>query len=68
MFILWFKERQAKFKETQLILTDLRSPMQLLKNRITDHGITPTYRLLKKSTSGQQLIYNYSCTLFGMYG
>jgi len=62
------KENQFKFKETQLILSDLRSPMELLKNRIVDHGIIPIYRFLRRNTSGQQFVYNYSCTLFGMYG
>lgn len=62
------KENQFKFKETQLILSDLRSPMELLRNRIVDHGIFPIYRFLRRNTSGQQFIYNYSCTLFGMYG
>ncbi|XP_060860647.1 uncharacterized protein LOC132938013 [Metopolophium dirhodum] len=60
-------ENQFKFKESQLILSDLRSPMELLRNRIVDHGIIPIYRFLKRNTSGQQFIYNYSCTLFGMY-
>ncbi|XP_026811147.1 uncharacterized protein LOC113552468 [Rhopalosiphum maidis] len=60
-------ENQLKFKETELILYDLRSPTELLNNRIVDHGITPTYRLLRRNTSGQQFIYNYSCSLFGMY-
>ncbi|XP_060836126.1 uncharacterized protein LOC132918714 [Rhopalosiphum padi] len=60
-------ERRAKFKETELILYDLRSPTELLNNRIVDHGITPTYRFLTRNTSGQQFIYNYSCSLFGMY-
>ncbi|XP_025204345.1 uncharacterized protein LOC112601121 [Melanaphis sacchari] len=60
-------EHKFKFKETELILSDLRSPMELLKNRIVDHGITPTYRFLRRNTSGQQFIYNYSCSLFGMY-
>ncbi|KAL4121722.1 hypothetical protein QTP88_014178 [Uroleucon formosanum] len=60
-------ENQFKFKETQLILSDLRSPMELLRNRIVDHGIFPIYRFLRRNTSGQQFIYNYSCTLFGMY-
>lgn len=62
------KEWDLIFKESQLNLTDLRSPIELLNNRIVHHGITPTYRLLKKNTSGQQLIYSYSCSLYGMYG
>lgn len=62
------EERQYKFKETHFILTDLRTFMELLKSRIVDHGISPTYRFLKRNTSGQHIIYNYSCTLFGMYG
>ncbi|XP_029342590.1 uncharacterized protein LOC100572224 [Acyrthosiphon pisum] len=60
-------ENQLKFKETQLILSDLRSPMELLRNRIVDHGIIPIYRFLRRNTSGQQFVYSYSCTLFGMY-
>lgn len=40
----------------------------MLKSSIVDHGITPTYRFLGKSSSGPELIFNYSCTLFGMYG
>lgn len=63
-----FKEWDLKFKESKLIITDLRSPMELLMNRIVDHGITPTYRFLNRSTTGQQFLYNYSCSLFGMYG
>jgi hypothetical protein len=68
IIIFIVQERQSKFKETELILYDLRSPTELLNNRIVDHGITPTYRLLRRNTSGQQFIYNYSCSLFGMYG
>lgn len=68
IIIFIVKERRAKFKETELILYDLRSPTELLNNRIVDHGITPTYRFLTRNTSGQQFIYNYSCSLFGMYG
>ncbi|XP_027850503.2 uncharacterized protein LOC114129852 [Aphis gossypii] len=60
-------ERKFTFKETELILPDLRSPMELLNSRIVDHGIRPTYRFLRRNTSGQQFIYNYSCSLFGMY-
>ncbi|VVC24589.1 Nose resistant-to-fluoxetine protein, N-terminal,Double-stranded RNA-binding [Cinara cedri] len=61
-------EWDQKFKESQLIITDLRSPMEILINRIVDHGITPTYRFLTKiSIPEQQFIYNYSCSLFGMY-
>lgn len=67
--LVWcIKERISKFKETQLILTDLRSPMELLASRIVDHGIAPTYRLLGINTSGGLTSYRYSCSLFGMYG
>lgn len=67
-YLYCVKENQFKFKETELILSDLRSPMELLNNRIVDHGIGPIYRFLKRNTSGEQFIYHYSCTLFGMYG
>ncbi|XP_050444009.1 uncharacterized protein LOC126847673 [Adelges cooleyi] len=60
-------EREQKFKETELILADLRSPMDILQSRIIDPGITPIYRLLTTDMSRRQIIYNYSCTLFGMY-
>ncbi|XP_050527830.1 uncharacterized protein LOC126897926 [Daktulosphaira vitifoliae] len=60
-------ERQQKFKETKLILADLRSPMDILRSKIKDRGITPIYRLLTTDISNPNIIYNYSCTLFGMY-
>lgn len=62
------KEHQFKFKETELIITDSRTPIELLKSRIVDHGIYPTYRLLRKNISGQKFVYHYACSLFGLYG
>lgn len=65
--VFLFKERKFKYKEAELILSDLRTAVELLKSRIVDHGISPTYRLMIDK-SGQKSVYRYSCSLFGLYG
>lgn len=62
------KEHRFKIKEAELIITDLRTPVELLKSRIVDYGISPTYRFTNKNKTGQNSIYQYSCSLFGLYG
>lgn len=62
------KEHKFKVKEAELIITDLRTPVELLKSRIVDHGISPTYRLVSKNEPGQKSTFQYSCSLFGLYG
>lgn len=59
---------QIQIKDKKVVLSDQRSSMELLRSRIVDHGVAPIYRLLGRTTSGQKFLYNYSCTLFGMYG
>ncbi|XP_025425462.1 uncharacterized protein LOC112694257 [Sipha flava] len=56
-----------QLKDKSAMVSDLRSSIELLRSKIVNHGITPVYRLLGKVACDLRFIYNYSCTLFGMY-
>lgn len=44
------------------------SPMDILNSRIVDSDVKPTYRITGTDVTSYKTIYNYSCTLYGLYG
>ncbi|VVC38277.1 Double-stranded RNA-binding domain [Cinara cedri] len=45
----------------------LGSPLDILNGRIIDPEIKPTYRIIGTDVTSYKTIYNYSCTLYGLY-
>ncbi|XP_026806993.1 uncharacterized protein LOC113549738 isoform X2 [Rhopalosiphum maidis] len=52
-------------KEASSILC--RSPFDILNDRIVDSDVKPTYRIIGTDVVSYKTIYNYSCTLYGLY-
>lgn len=46
----------------------LWSPFDILNDRIVDSDVKPTYRIIGTDVVSYKTIYNYSCTLYGLYG
>ncbi|KAF0767882.1 DRBM domain-containing protein [Aphis craccivora] len=45
----------------------LWSPFDILNDRIVDSDVKPTYRIIGTDVVSYKTIYNYSCTLYGLY-
>lgn len=46
----------------------LWSPFEILNGRIVDSDVKPTYRIIGTDVTSYKTVYNYSCTLYGLYG
>jgi len=46
----------------------LWSPFEILNGRIIDSDVKPTYRIIGTDVTSYKTVYNYSCTLYGLYG
>jgi len=46
----------------------LWSPFEILNSRIVDSDVKPTYRIIGTDVTSYKTVYNYSCTLYGLYG
>eukprot|EP00102_Acyrthosiphon_pisum_P022408 XP_016659618.1 PREDICTED: uncharacterized protein LOC107883658 [Acyrthosiphon pisum] len=45
----------------------LWSPFEILNGRIVDSDVKPTYRIIGTDVTSYKTVYNYSCTLYGLY-
>ncbi|XP_050436546.1 uncharacterized protein LOC126843213 [Adelges cooleyi] len=45
----------------------LGSPVDILNSRIIEPEVKPTYRIIGTDVTSYKTVYNYSCTLYGLY-
>lgn len=64
-FILF---RQNENNGNREAISMLGSPLDVLNGRIIDPNVKPTYRIIGTDVTSYKTIYNYSCTLYGLYG
>ncbi|XP_022179782.1 uncharacterized protein LOC111040257 [Myzus persicae] len=61
------KKRDTKNEGNKEASSILWSPFEILNGRIVDSDVKPTYRIIGTDVTSYKTIYNYSCTLYGLY-